>query len=54
MGWIIFIGGFVLLFIAILWSPYNTLIRADNQLDESLCLIDVQLKKRFEIIPHLV
>jgi len=30
MGWIIFIGSFVLLFIAILWSTYNKLIRAEN------------------------
>lgn len=54
MGWIIFIGGFILLFVAILWTTYNKLVRAENQVDESLSLIDVQLKKRFELIPNLV
>ncbi|GAB5416574.1 MAG: LemA family protein [Crocinitomicaceae bacterium] len=54
MGWIIFIGGFVLLFIIIVWSVYNRLVIADNQVDEALSLIDVQLKKRFELIPNLV
>ena len=54
MGWIIFIGGVVLLFAIIIWSIYNRLVKADNQVDEALSLIDVQLKKRFDLIPNLV
>lgn len=33
---------------------YNRLILAENIVDESVSLIDVQLKKRFELIPALV
>jgi len=54
MVWIIFIGALALLFGGIVWSIYNRLVKADNQVDEALSLIDVQLKKRFELIPNLV
>lgn len=40
--------------LVIVWSIYNRLVQADNQVDEGLSLIDVQLKKRFELIPNLV
>lgn len=54
MGWIIFIGGFILLFVAIIWSTYNKFVLAENQVDEAFSMIDVQLKKRFDLIPNLV
>ncbi len=54
MGWIIFIGGWILLFVVIIWSTYNKFVRAENQVDEALSVIDVQLKKRFDLIPNLV
>lgn len=48
------IAVFVVLFLAIIWRIYNNLVRADNQVDESLSLIDVHLKKRYELIPNLI
>ena len=42
--------------IAILWiiATYNGLIRGKNQADEALSDIDVQLKRRYDLIPNLV
>lgn len=42
--------------IAILWliSIYNSLIRLRNQTDEAWSDIDVQLKRRYDLIPNLV
>ncbi len=37
-----------------LWSIYNQLVRAQNVVDEAFSGIDVQLKKRFTLIPQLV
>jgi len=52
MGWIV-IGGLVL--IVILWvSGYNKLIKFRNWVEESWAQIDVQLKRRFDLIPNLV
>lgn len=49
------VGGACLLVVLILiWSIYNGLIRAKNQVDEALGMIDVHLKKRFELIPNLI
>lgn len=48
------IGVIVVIFLAIIWRIYNKLVQADNQVDESLSLIDVHLKKRYELIPNLV
>lgn len=47
-------GGVVLLILILIWTIYNSLVKADNQVDEGLSMIDVQLKKRFELIPNLV
>ncbi|XOV66874.1 MAG: LemA family protein [Fluviicola sp.] len=54
MLWILVLGGIVLLILVTIWVIYNRLVQADNQVDEALALIDVQLKKRFELIPNLV
>ena len=54
MLWIAIVGGVVLLLGIIVWSVNNRLVQADNQVDEALSLIDVQLKKRLELIPNLV
>lgn len=35
-------------------STYNKMIKYRNKVDESLSLIDVQLKQRFDMIPNLV
>ena len=40
--------------IAVVIFTYNTLIVLRNRIDNSLAQIDVQLKKRFDLIPNLV
>lgn len=39
--------------ISIIWI-YNSLIRLKNQVDNSWAQIDVQLKRRFDLIPNLI
>ncbi len=56
MFWII-IGavGFVLLvFLAILFLTYNSLVARKNQVENAWYQIDVQLKKRADLVPNLV
>jgi LemA protein len=48
------IGALILLLVILVWTIYNRLVQADNQVDEAISMIDVQLKKRFELIPNLV
>lgn len=50
--WIILIivGGILLY----LWIIYNTLVTAKVRIDEALAQIDVQLKRRTDLIPNLV
>lgn len=53
--WIL-IGVLVLLLILLIfiWIVYNQLVAASESVNEALAGIDVQLKKRFELIPALV
>jgi len=53
MGMYIFIGVVVIVF---LWfiATYNKLISAKNAADNSWADIDVQLKRRYDLIPNLV
>lgn len=53
------IGGSVLILLAFILicvfvGKYNQIIRYKNKVKESLALIDVQLKLRFDLIPNLV
>lgn len=53
MGWIIFLvvlGLLVLLFVAI----YNSLVRDRNRVDNAWGQMEVQLKRRYDLIPNLV
>lgn len=50
--WIIL--GVLLLLIIFLVSIYNGLIRLKNRVDEAWSDIDVQLKRRYDLIPNLV
>ncbi|MCK5322087.1 MAG: LemA family protein, partial [Candidatus Aenigmarchaeota archaeon] len=52
LGMILGIGTVVI--IAILILIYNSLIRLRNQVDNSWAQIDVQLKRRSNLIPNLV
>lgn len=50
----IIIGAVILFVLILLWSIYNKLIKARNIVEEGLSGIDVQLTKRFELIPNLI
>lgn len=54
MPYLIAIGAVVVLFFLWLWMAYNGLIRLKNQTDEAWSDIDVQLKRRYDLIPNLV
>ena len=47
-------GGLFLLLIIIFFVIYNRLVSAKNVVHEAFSGIDVQLKKRFELIPNLI
>ncbi len=48
------IGGLILLTIFFVIGAYNALVRLRNQVDNSWSQIDVQLKRRHDLIPNLV
>jgi len=50
----IVIGGLVLVALLVLVLSYNGLIRARNRIDNAWSQIDVQLKRRYDLIPNLV
>lgn len=51
---LIVIGSVVLLVLLTAWFIYNGLVQAKNIVDEAFSGIDIQLKKRFELIPNLI
>ena len=44
----------VVLFLLIFWGYYNRIIRMENRIDNSWAQIDVQLRRRAELIPNLM
>ena len=44
----------VLVIIAFFWSLYNGLIRLRNEVQNAWAQIDVQLKRRYDLIPNLI
>jgi LemA protein len=48
------VGGLVLLVVFYLWSLYNSLVTSKTQIEEAWSQIDVQLKRRADLIPNLV
>jgi LemA protein len=52
MGWII--AGVVVLLIFIVVGLYNGLVGARNRVDNAWSQVDVQLKRRYDLIPNLV
>lgn len=48
------IGIALVLLIVFIWSLYNGLITMSTQIDEAWSQIDVQLKRRMDLIPNLV
>ena len=51
---VIIIGGIVLLLIIIIVAIYNSLVTLRNRYKNSFAQIDVQLKRRYDLIPNLV
>ena len=44
----------VVAFLLIFWGYYNRIIRLENRIDNSWAQIDVQLKRRADLIPNLM
>jgi len=44
----------VVFFILVYWGFYNKIIRMENRIDNSWAQIDVQLKRRTDLIPNLM
>jgi LemA protein len=44
----------VVLLLLVLWLGYNSLVKKRNQVDNAWSQIDVQLKRRHDLIPNLV
>ena len=50
----IVIGAIVLIVVLFFWLGYNSLVRNRNRVDNAWSQIDVQLKRRHDLIPNLV
>ena len=46
--------GLVVVLVAVLAGMYNSLVRLRNQVKEAWAQVDVQLKRRFDLIPNLM
>jgi len=44
----------VVIFLLIFWGYYNKIIRLENRIDNSWAQIDVQLRRRADLIPNLM
>ena len=51
---VIFVVILVAFFLLIYWGFYNRIIRMENRIDNSWAQIDVQLRRRAELIPNLM
>jgi LemA protein len=52
VGWIVIIA--VVFILLIIWGLYNALVRLKNQIENAWAQIDVQLKRRIDLIPNLI
>ena len=52
--WVWVIVGIVVILLIIFWATYNSLVRLRNQTKNAWAQIDVQLKRRHDLIPNLV
>ncbi len=48
------LGGILIALFIVAWTLYNRIIQAKNIVSEGFSGIDVQLKRRFELIPNLI
>jgi LemA protein len=51
---LLIIVGILIIVGTVVWTIYNKLVRAKNVVNEGFSGIDIQLKKRFELIPNLI
>ena len=51
---LIFVVMLVVFFLLMYWGFYNKIIRSENRIDNSWAQIDVQLRRRAELIPNLM
>lgn len=51
---LLILGGIVVLLVLYIWNLYNSLVRESTEIDEAFGQIDVQLKRRADLIPNLV
>jgi len=51
---IVFVIILVVFFLLMYWGFYNKIIRTENRIDNSWAQIDVQLRRRAELIPNLI
>lgn len=54
MAWYIIVGIIVIFIIVALIATYNKLVRLRNQVKNAWAQIDVQLKRRHDLIPNLI
>src|SRR5207245_9901481 len=54
MVWVWVVVGIVALFILIFIATYNRLVVFRNRIDNAWSQIDVQLRRRYDLIPNLV
>lgn len=54
MNPLLLVGGIIVLLALYIWSLYNGLIVLKTQIEEAWSQIDVQLKRRADLIPNLV
>ncbi|MGL5085323.1 MAG: LemA family protein, partial [Clostridium sp.] len=52
--WLIVIGVIVLLLISFVIGKYNKLVKVRNRVKNAWAQIDVQLQKRFDLVPNLL
>src|SRR5947199_5750813 len=56
LGLMILLGGLIILFFVVMYvvSAYNRLVSLRNRFKNAFAQIDVQLKRRYDLIPNLV
>jgi len=54
MNALVIIGGLVVIVVGYIWSLYNGFVTLKAQIEEAWSQIDVQLKRRLDLIPNLV
>ena len=54
MLWVLILVGFLLVLVILVITLYNRLVRFRNRVDNAWAQVDVQLRRRYDLIPNLV